>query len=54
MGELIFFPSGAKLEQLNCYDCIHAYLGVQGVWCSIYREVISDERSAETCQCYED
>lgn len=36
-----------------CDDCTNAYLGVYGVYCIQYKEVIQNERVAEKCPDYD-
>jgi hypothetical protein len=57
---IIPFP-GVKLEDVlpnfktfTCGDCIHAYLGADGVFCGEYREMIYNESVANTCESYEE
>lgn len=55
MGTVIPFP-GSKLateETRLCGQCIHAYLGVRGVYCGEWKEEIWDERTAEDCEAYD-
>lgn len=37
----------------TCGDCDNAYLGSQGVYCSVFKEVIWDERVAVECEEFE-
>lgn len=56
---IIPFP-GVKLDEplpmksFHCGDCKHAYLGIDGVYCGEYREIINDERVANICESYEE
>lgn len=57
---IIPFP-GVKLEDVlpnfktfHCGDCTNAYLGTDGVFCGVYREIIHDEYVANTCESYEE
>lgn len=36
-----------------CSNCVHAYFGQFGVWCSVYREDVWFETVAEECESFD-
>lgn len=52
MGKIITFP-GVNVDTPLCGKCIHAYLGVRGIYCGEWKEEIWDERTAEECEAFD-
>lgn len=51
MSRVIQFPVKQQLvKKKNCTECVHAYVGMSGVYCSLYREEVwQPDRVAEEC-----
>lgn len=55
MSRVIPFPQRIpKTTKRDCTQCAHAYVGISGVYCSLYREEVwQPDRVAEECAEYE-
>lgn len=56
-AQVILFPirtrNNGRNNELSCYSCLHAYIGVGGVLCEVVRDLV-DEGSANDCGEYVD
>lgn len=52
MGEVIQFP-GKHSPGRVCTSCVHAFIGVQGLYCDVYNDLMQNW-AADDCPMWED
>lgn len=41
------------IKPVTCFECVHGYMGRDGVICEITMTLLMDESSAQSCEAFE-